>query len=360
MRAQAMMMAAVLAAAGCTTKFESDASTDTRPDATDATTEEEIEIPEGCGNGEVEEGEECEGDAAQECWTECGLEGRHECNPLNCHWERCNAPENCRNGCDDDGDDWTDCSDLADCESDPDCSGCPDDDREDNDGRDAATAWESGSVWELYSCPGDDDWFGGMLSLGDRIHADVLFPHGEGNIDVDLLDDDGSTLEFSATITDDEVIEHISDHSGMYFLKVYMSDDPGAETGNAYVLMVEVERSPCEDDVFEDNDSLTDERIITRGSHSGLMLCPGDDDYYSATYTGPSSVSHIAVNFGHSEGNIDLYLLDSSGGVLASSTSTDDDESISWTFSGGETAHIRVTLAGDSGTLPGNEYDLSL
>ncbi len=360
MRAQAMMVAAVLAASGCTTKFESDASTDATPDSTDTIVEEEVEIPEGCGNGEVEEGEECEGDAAEVCWTECGLEGHHECNPVTCQWRPCTAPENCRNGCDDDGDDWTDCSDLEDCESHPDCSGCPDDDYEDNDGPDMATSWTSGDALDLYLCPDDDDWFGGLLSLGDRIQAEAMFTHGEGNIDMDLVNPSGSTVAFAATITDDETLEFVADASGMYHLRVYLSEDPGADPGNAYGLTVDIERTPCEDDMFEDNDSLTDERIITRGSHPGLVLCPGDDDYYAATYSGSSTDVTITVEFSHAEGNIDLYLLDGSGGVLASSTSTDDDEVLTWTLGGGDTAHLRVTLAGDSGTVPGNTYDLSL
>jgi len=101
---------------------------------------------------------------------------------------------------------------------------------------------------------------------------------------------------------------------------VYMTDDLGSGVGNAYNLAFNFESATCEDDMFEDNDSLMDEHIITRGSHSGLMLCPADDDYYSASYSG-ASVYTIQVEFAHAEGNIDLYLLDSSGGVLAESTS---------------------------------------
>jgi len=355
-----MILAAILVAAGCSTKFEPDHDVNTDPDATDPIEEAEIEIPEGCGNGEVEEGEECEGDAVVECWTDCGLEGHQECNPTTCQWERCLAPENCRNDCDDDGDDWIDCSDLDDCGEHPDCSGCPDDDYEENDVPDMATDWVSGAEFDMHACPGDDDYLGGILTLGDRIVVNATFMHGEGNIDMDLMGPDGSTVAYSATITDDEHIDFTATENGIYHLRVYLTDDAGDITGNGYGLGFDIEGATCTDDMFEDNDSLTDERIITRGSHPSLVLCPADDDYYATSYTGGSTDITIAVDFIHAEGNIDLYLLDSSGGVLASSTSTDDNESITWSFGGGDTAHVRVTLNGDAGTMPGNVYDLSL
>ncbi|MBW2262553.1 MAG: PPC domain-containing protein, partial [Deltaproteobacteria bacterium] len=302
MRAQAMMMVVVLATCGCTTKFESDADTDAITDATDTVTEDEVEVPEGCGDGTVGVGEECEGDVGESCWTDCGLEGERACNPLTCQWNDCLAPENCRNDCDDDGDDWIDCSDLEDCEDDPGCEGCPDDELEDNDNPDSGSSLESGTSMELYSCPGDEDWFSGVLTLGDRLIVDALFPHSEGNIDMDLIDGSGSPVDFSATITDDETIDFTAGTNGMYHLKVYMADDLGTEVGNAYTFLVDIESSECTDDMFEDNDSLYTERIITRGTHSGLMLCPGDDDYYSATSSGGGTVYTISVEFLHAEG----------------------------------------------------------
>jgi hypothetical protein len=59
-----------------------------------------------CGNGTLEEGEECDGDPARSCTTTCSSTGTQEC--VDCAWASCAPPEEVCNGVDDDCDDLTD------------------------------------------------------------------------------------------------------------------------------------------------------------------------------------------------------------------------------------------------------------
>jgi hypothetical protein len=92
-----------------------DTHEDTAPDTHEDTAGEPDAAP-LCGNGVVEAGEQCDGDAPEVCETACGSTGTRTC--VECAWSECCAPaETCGNGCDDD------CSGVAD----DGCSSVPND-----------------------------------------------------------------------------------------------------------------------------------------------------------------------------------------------------------------------------------------
>lgn len=74
----------------------------------------------------------------------------------------------------------------------------------------------------------------------------------------------------------------------------------------------------------------------------------------------PGDTVALELDFFASEGDVDLFLLDSSGVEVASSTATADDESISYTVATSGPFYARVVLASDAGVLPGNRYGLAL
>ncbi|NET80041.1 peroxidase family protein [Okeania sp. SIO1F9] len=81
-----------------------------------------------------------------------------------------------------------------------------------------------------------------------------------------------------------------------------------------------------------------------------------DDDLYKIEATEGSLDIFVELTFNHNEGNLDLFLLDSTGNEIASSDSLDDNEIIDFTVDKAGTYYIQVT-SGD-GTFSGNTYDL--
>jgi hypothetical protein len=80
------------------------------PDEPDAVDSVDVPVEDGplpdCGNGEVDDGEECDGDPPRECTTSCDSTGIQTC--VDCLWSECVPPcESCNDG-DDDCDDAVD------------------------------------------------------------------------------------------------------------------------------------------------------------------------------------------------------------------------------------------------------------
>jgi hypothetical protein len=106
----------------------------------------------------------------------------------------------------------------------------------------------------------------------------------------------------------------------------------------------------CTDDSYEDNDSLSSAVALQSGA-TGLMVCSGDDDYYSVSVpTGGSAT--VRIDFSHAEGDVDLAIYQGSE-QIDSSTSTDDTESV--TLNGGSYT-VRVYGYSDAQA----SYDLAI
>ncbi|HZO16387.1 MAG TPA: PPC domain-containing protein, partial [Polyangiaceae bacterium] len=94
--------------------------------------------------------------------------------------------------------------------------------------------------------------------------------------------------------------------------------------------------SACADDAFEDNDAPGTAKSLASGTHAGLAVCCGDDDYYRVTV--PSGVA-VSISFDHDAGDLDLEIY--SGSTLVdTSDSVSDAESV--LASGGGTYVVRV------------------
>ncbi len=94
--------------------------------------------------------------------------------------------------------------------------------------------------------------------------------------------------------------------------------------------------SGCSDDGYEPNDQPTEANGMNGGNHSGLMVCSGNDDYYS--FTASSSLT-VAIDFDHSEGDLDLAVYQGADQVGQSQGTTDHEEV---SVSGGGTYTVRV------------------
>jgi len=137
---------------------------------------------------------------------------------------------------------------------------------------------------------------------------------------------------------------------------VFLYADRGTVPGASYNLSV-TRRAVCPADAFEENDTQATQKPIITGFRNGLSACDADDDYYRVTLAANQAIT-VNVAFPHAEGDIDLYLLDSSGVTQRSSVSVDDDESVTFTPTAAGNYTIRVRLYGDLGARPGNFYTM--
>jgi hypothetical protein len=107
----------------------------------------------------------------------------------------------------------------------------------------------------------------------------------------------------------------------------------------------------CADDGYEDNDSPNAASSLSGTSHSGLMVCSGDDDYYTVS-VGSGGIS-VSVAFDNDDGDLDMELWRGSE-KLGTSQSVGDSEELN--ASGAGTYTVRVY--GYSGAQ--NAYSLSV
>ncbi len=94
----------------------------------------------------------------------------------------------------------------------------------------------------------------------------------------------------------------------------------------------------CADDGYEDNDNPAQATALNAGSHSGLMVCSGDDDYYTLSVPDGQQLT-VSIAFLHSDGDLDLAIFQGSQ-QLDSSESTGDSESVTVSGGGDFTVHV--------------------
>ncbi|MBN93656.1 MAG: hypothetical protein CL928_06210, partial [Deltaproteobacteria bacterium] len=130
------------------------------------------------------------------------------------------------------------------------------------------------------------------------------------------------------------------------------ASDDDATTGDGGVA--------CADDAFAGNDTETTAWTLTNGNYNHLVVCDGLPDFYAVDLVENTTVS-INLTFAHTEGDIDLALLDPNSIPIASSVSTSDNESVGpINVANSGTYLIQVTLYADDGSTPGNNYDLEV
>jgi hypothetical protein len=117
--------------------------------------------------------------------------------------------------------------------------------------------------------------------------------------------------------------------------------------------------TPCTPDAFEPNNNQTTAAGISSGSEEDLVICEFDDDFYQLGLVVGDDLT-VDLSFIHTEGDIDLRLLNANGYSLAHSLSWDDNESASFAADASGVYYICVYLYVDNGKLPGNTYDMTV
>jgi hypothetical protein len=237
---------------------------------------------------------------------------------------------------------------------------CVDDALEDDD--DAATATPlpgAGLFGGGVACDADFDFYEISLIAGDELTLDTLFDHAEGDINVVLQDASGGTIDTGTSASDHERVAHIAAGAEQVFFRVELFADTGSWPGNEYDLDVAIENwTVCQVDPSEDDDTPATANVLTTpGLYEFLSACDGDPDWFEIDLFAGETLT-LDVLFQQSFGDLDIELQDLAGGTLATGTSSDDDESVSWTATIDETVRLRVDLIADLGWYLGNRYAL--
>jgi hypothetical protein len=211
---------------------------------------------------------------------------------------------------------------------------CPDDEHDlvagGNGDAISATSLAPGEYLSLTLCAGDMDWYRVGVAVGQRLSARIEFLGAEYDLDLYLLDGDG-TMRL-ATATTSRAVESVSvdpvPAAGDYFVVVV-----GFEAAEGlYDLYIDVAdatpRAVCVPDASEPNDG-PDAAHPLVAELSDLTICAGDQDWFSIDLTAGASVVIFAF-FPHATGDLDLYLYgpDDPTAPVASAESFDDDEEL--------------------------------
>ncbi|MBW1808385.1 MAG: PPC domain-containing protein [Deltaproteobacteria bacterium] len=248
----------------------------------------------------------------------------------------------------------------------------PDSFEPNNSANDAKTVSED--VYIDLTCCGDPDWYKIVLNEGDKLEVELEFTHANGDLDLWIFDQDtidnaetlscDNALGCSTTETDDEAatVESIP-ADGTY----YIAMGPYQEAKNVYHMMVVVTQQvpTCTDDADESND-IPDEAIPVwdTGPRPGLVLCPGNEDWYKALMFADEILS-IDLTFLHANGDLDMKLYKPgvtpetlAENLITSALSVDDDEHIEYTIPSDGDYFIRIV--GWQVPPQGNGYSLEV
>jgi len=236
---------------------------------------------------------------------------------------------------------------------------CTEDIYEPNDTPATPSRITASEIPGLRACPGDADFFGLSMNVGDTLTWQAAFDDANGDIDLRLLDPAGSTVATATTTTDNETVTWTARTAGLHVLRVELVGDSGASVGNDYSLNGSLvpATSGCADDPQEDNDSESEASPLSDAT-GPLRVCPFDRDFFSAPVAAGQTL-RITARFAQSTGDIDMRLLDPTGLAVATAISTDDDELLEYRSSVAQILTLEVYLYRDE-PLSGNSYTLSV
>ena len=128
-----------------------------------------------------------------------------------------------------------------------------------------------------------------------------------------------------------------------------------SERNNLYLQPIEV-LAACLADLSEPNDFVFDAPSAADFAGLPLSICPGDEDWFVIPSVGARTYT-ARIDFSHAVADLDLYLYDEDGVLLASSDTLADIEQIRYTSTTGGNLFLQV-VAFDSSAA--GSYTLSL
>ncbi|MCF2140372.1 MAG: hypothetical protein K9W44_10000 [Candidatus Lokiarchaeota archaeon] len=193
----------------------------------------------------------------------------------------------------------------------------PDDVYEENDNIGSAKIITEGYYSSLVC--NDDDWFKIYIENNEIIEILLEFSTIDGDINLELYDPSQNLISSSYSSTDNEFISYKATLSGYYYIHI---DD--YEPNPHYDMTISISIA---DDEYEENDDFDSAPEIYEGYYPNLVCF--DDDFYRI-YLEDGEIIEVLIEFYNSEGDIDLGLYDPNKNLVSSSTSTTDNEYISY------------------------------
>jgi len=156
-----------------------------------------------------------------------------------------------------------------------------------HDARAVSAAGLSGAA-NICGSPGapDYDFFEFTLAPGDTLITSADFEHYHGDIDLFLMRD-GVVVDSAASDGDGEFLNAPIEEGAVYYLLVATSD----LRNTPYDLSITLNQAPCDDDIYEPNDSYEEPLRITPGVYGGLVHCPQSEDWYELDLTLPANLA---------------------------------------------------------------------
>ncbi len=164
-----------------------------------------------------------------------------------------------------------------------------DDNLEPNDGEATAVQMDlpdpgPDEYTSLVLCMDNEDWYGFSLQAGDGLRVELDFVDADGDIELELLDPNGETIDSSTSSSDGEEVEMVAaEIDGLYKARVYhySGDDDVLQDYSMRVSYFPGGVDPsCVDDSFEPNDSSADASPLGM-TLTGRVVCGGNTDWYA-------------------------------------------------------------------------------
>ena len=190
----------------------------------------------------------------------------------------------------------------------------------------------------------DDDWYKWTALEDGDFEASIFFNGALGDLDLELYDADQNLLDESTSVTNSETVTTTVTAGQMVFLHVFGFGDAVQRN---YDLAIN-SAGPSFDDA-EPNDSIDMAYDLGTGDQAfvGTIHLPGNEDWFKWTASGDGRVD-VDLIFQHAAGNVDLEVYNGDGILLDSSTSTDDNEGLSFNVASNEMLLVRVLGANDA------------
>ncbi|MGF1499245.1 MAG: pre-peptidase C-terminal domain-containing protein [Elainellaceae cyanobacterium] len=203
----------------------------------------------------------------------------------------------------------------------------------------------------------DADWYAIRLDPGfENLVATLEFVHANGDLNLFVFDAAGTLITSANSVTDNETIDTVLPAAGTYFLAV--NGVSGIPTANTYDLVWD---DVLVDDAYEINNSISEAFDLTAQKNVPLSQFNGlgrqnDQDWYEIAVESGFENLVASLTFSQAAGNLDLFVFDEVGSLVAESVSITDNELIDVNLPSAGTYFLLVNDVDDAATF--NSYDL--
>lgn len=180
---------------------------------------------------------------------------------------------------------------------------------------------------DLKLCPGDQDWFSVDVAAGTLLTVDARFVHQEGDLELQMLLSDGTSLvDQSRSTTDNERVELEVGTDLTLYLRTFLGTQ-SIQALDYRLVISRTEIDACADDAAEPDDGPGEAGQLLFAEPYEGRICPADPDWFSLRMVPAGSRIVLDLDFVDSLGNLDLevYRAGSTTPLMTSRSTTDGE-----------------------------------